>query len=63
MEKESFIKRYQFVIIAVLLFIAMSFAYFSPILEGKKINQNDVEMINGVQQEAFNYYNETGNYT
>lgn len=63
MEKESFIKRYQFVIIAVLLFIAMCFAYFSPILEGKKINQNDVEMINGVQQEAFNYYKETGNYT
>ena len=63
MEKQSFIKRYQYVILAVLIFLAMCFVYFSPLLEGKKINQNDVEMINGVQQEAFKYYKETGNYT
>lgn len=63
MEKQSFIKRYQYVILAVIIFLAMCFVYFSPLLEGKKINQNDVEMINGVQQEAFKYYKETGNYT
>lgn len=63
MEKQSFFKRNQFVILAVVLFLAMCFVYFSPILEGKKINQNDVTLINGVQQEAFKYYKETGNYT
>lgn len=63
MEKSSFFKRNQFVILAIAIFIALCFAYFSPILEGKKINQSDVELINGVQQEALSYYNETGNYT
>lgn len=63
MEKQSFFKRNQYVILAILIFLAMCFVYFSPILEGKKINQNDVEMINGVQQEALKYYQETGNYT
>lgn len=63
MEKQSFIKRNQFVILAIALFIGICVAYFSPVLEGKKINQSDVELINGVQQEAVNYYKETGNYT
>jgi Bacterial membrane protein YfhO len=63
MEKQSFIKRNQFVFIAIALFIGICVAYFSPILEGKKISQSDVELINGVQQEATKYYNETGNYT
>ena len=63
MEKQSFIKRNQFVILAIVIFIGICLAYFSPILEGKKINQSDVELINGVQQETFNYYKETGNYT
>jgi hypothetical protein len=63
MEKQSFIKRNQFVLLAIALFIGVCLAYFSPVLEGKKINQGDVELINGVQQEAFNYYKETGKYT
>ncbi len=63
MEKQSFIKRNQFVILAIVIFIGICLAYFSPVLEGKKINQSDVELINGVQQETFNYYKETGNYT
>lgn len=62
MEKQSFFKRNQFVILAIFIFIGICLVYFNPILEGKKINQSDVELINGVQQEAQKYYNETGDY-
>ena len=63
MEKQSFMKRNQYVFLAIALFLGVCLAYFSPVLEGKKINQSDVELINGVQQEALKYYQETGEYT
>ncbi len=62
MEKQSFIKRNQYVILAILIFLAMCFVYFSPILEGKTIRQDDVESLKGGFSEIRKYKEETGRY-
>ncbi len=62
MEKQSFFKRNQFILIALLVFIAISFIYFSPILEGKVIKQGDVESLKGGFTEIRNYKENTGTY-
>ncbi len=43
--------------VIILFFIAISFAYFSPIIQGKVIKQMDYEHAQGVGHEATTYHN------
>lgn len=47
-------------LIAVLSFIIIGFIYFSPVLEGKKMQQMDVRHSKGMQKELIDYKSETG---
>lgn len=62
MEKQSFIQKNQFIILAIAIFLALNFIYFSPILEGKTIKQDDVESIKDGFSEIRKYKEETGRY-
>lgn len=45
---------------ALLIFIVLSFAFFSPVLEGKELLQSDMMHYKGMQKEAADYYEKTG---
>jgi hypothetical protein len=62
MENQSFFKRNQTVFLAIIVFFAISYLYFSPILEGKVIKQSDVENLKGGFTEIRHYKETTGNY-
>ncbi len=62
MEKQSFIQKNQFIILAIAIFLALNFIYFSPVLEGKTIQQDDVENIKDGFSEIREYKKETGRY-
>ncbi|MDI9534048.1 MAG: YfhO family protein [Bacteroidota bacterium] len=47
-------------IIAVLLFTVISFAYFFPVLEGKKINAHDTKVYEGSSKEISDYREKHG---
>ncbi len=61
MEKNIF-KNKQFlgILFAIIAFAAITLVYFSPILEGKRIKQHDIEMYKGMSQEITEFRNETG---
>lgn len=48
------------IIIAIIAFAAITLIYFSPILEGKRIKQHDIEMYKGMSQEINEFRKETG---
>ncbi len=45
---------------AVVLFLVLTFAYFSPLLEGKKIFQSDIAKWQGMSKEISDYREQTG---
>ena len=47
-------------IVAVLIFTVLSFAYFYPVLEGKKLNAHDTKVFVGSSREIQDYRNEFG---
>ncbi len=47
-------------VVAVVLFLVVTFAYFSPLLEGKQIKQSDVTNFYGMSKEAHDYNAATG---
>ena len=51
------------IVAAIIAFAAITLVYFSPILEGKRIKQHDIEMHKGMAQEIDNYRNTTGEQT
>ena len=53
-------KHFLGIVAAIIAFAAITLAYFSPILEGKRIKQHDIEMYYGMSQELRSYYIETG---
>lgn len=55
-------QHYRFDLLAILLFLGICLVYFSPVLEGKKIIQNDVKMSQGSVKEVIDYHAETGDY-
>ena len=60
----DFLKKYLFDIIAVILFAAISFAYFMPAdLEGRILYRHDTSAGRGAGQEATEYYQRTGERT
>jgi hypothetical protein len=46
---------------AILVFTVLSFAYFFPVLEGKKINAHDTKVFTGSSNEILKYREEFGN--
>ena len=51
------------IVAAILAFAAITLVYFSPILEGKRIKQHDIEMHLGMSQEIADYREATGEQT
>jgi len=47
-------------LVAVLLFIVITFAFFSPLLEGKRIFQSDIAQFQGMSKEIVDYRTSTG---
>lgn len=48
---------------AILVFAAITLVYFSPVLQGKRVKQHDIEMHLGMSQEITEYHNATGEET
>ena len=47
-------------LVAILLFIIITFVYFSPLLEGKRLLQSDIVQFQGMSKEIVDYRNATG---
>ena len=47
-------------IAAVLVFLSLTYIYFSPVLDGKVIRQGDIQKFSGMSQELNKYYQEEG---
>lgn len=47
-------------IVAVLVFLSLTYIYFSPVLDGKVIRQGDMQKFSGMAQELTKYYQEEG---
>lgn len=45
---------------AIIIFIVMSFAFMSPVLQGKKIKQNDITIFKGMSKEIADFREKTG---
>ena len=60
--KNNIFKNKQFlgILFAIIAFAAITLIYFSPILEGKRIKQHDIEMYKGMAQEINDFRDETG---
>ncbi len=46
--------------IAILVFLSITFVYFSPVLEGKKLKQHDITMYKGMSKEITDHRGATG---
>ena len=51
------------IVAAIIAFAAITLVYFSPILEGKRIKQHDIEMYKGMSKEISDYREATGEQT
>lgn len=60
--RDFFTKNGQVVKIAgcILIFALVTLVYFSPILEGKRLKQHDIEMFKGMSKEVIDYRESTG---
>lgn len=60
--KGNILKNKQFlgILFAIIAFAAITLIYFTPILEGKRIKQHDIEMYKGMSQEINQFREETG---
>jgi len=47
-------------IVAVVIFLLITYTYFSPLLEGKRLRQSDMMNYYGVSKEAYDYKEKTG---
>ncbi len=56
-------KRVIGIVAAIIAFAAITLVYFSPILEGKRLKQHDVETWRGAAQETIEYRENTGQQT
>lgn len=59
MDKFSF-KTLSPYIIALVVFLAITFVYFYPVLEGKKLKQRDIKMFKGMSKEIADFREKTG---
>jgi hypothetical protein len=47
-------------LVAIVVFLAITFVYFSPVLEGKKLKQHDIAMWKGMSKEISDFRESTG---
>ncbi len=47
-------------LLAIIVFLAITFTYFSPLLEGKKLKQHDITMFKGMSKEIVDFREKTG---
>jgi hypothetical protein len=47
-------------LIAIIVFLAITLVYFSPLLEGKKLKQHDIAMFKGMSKEISDFREKTG---
>jgi len=59
MNKDLFKKIAPYVV-AVVVFLAITLVYFSPLLEGKKLKQHDIAMFKGMSKEIADFRQQTG---
>ena len=50
-------------IVAVLVFVIVSFVYFSPVLNNKQLNQSDMSQFQGMSKSLIDYHKQTGDYS
>lgn len=50
-------------IIAVIVFIVVSFVYFSPVLNNKQLSQSDMSQFDGMSKSLIDYHKQTGDYS
>ena len=48
------------IIVAIIIFAVISWIYFYPVIQGKRIKQHDMEMQNGMAQELTQHRESTG---
>ena len=48
------------ILVGILCFALITLIYFSPILDGKRIKQHDIEMHKGMSKEIVDYREATG---
>lgn len=53
-------KKFTGIILAIVAFAAITLIYFSPVLEGKRLKQHDIEMHKGMSKEIIDYKESTG---
>ncbi|MCB2208986.1 MAG: YfhO family protein [Bacteroidetes bacterium] len=59
MDKQLFRKSAPY-LVAILVFLAITLTYFSPLLEGKKLKQHDITMFKGMSKEIVDFREKTG---
>lgn len=59
MNKDLFKKLLPYVV-AIIVFLTITLVYFSPLLEGKKLDQHDITMFKGMSKEIIDFREETG---
>ena len=47
-------------LVAIVIFVAITIVYFSPLLEGKKLDQHDIKMFKGMSKEIVDFREQTG---
>jgi hypothetical protein len=57
---KDFLKRAMPYLVAVIVFLAITIVYFSPLLDGKKLNQHDIAMYKGMSKEISDFREATG---
>ncbi|NLU95524.1 YfhO family protein [Chitinophaga sp. Ak27] len=58
--KHTWLKALTVHVAALVIFVALAFAFCSPVLEGKQLFQSDMMHYKGMQKEAADYYQSTG---
>lgn len=59
-EEKPILKKLLQHVIAIVCFLAVTFIYFSPLLEGKVLPQSDVQQYKGMSRELAQYYENEG---
>lgn len=60
MKDQNIMKQVLPYVVAILIFIGMSFAFFNPVLEGKKMRQSDITIFKGMSKEIVDFREKTG---
>ncbi len=59
MNKKNYMRLIPY-LVAIVVFLSITFVYFSPIFEGKRLQQHDISMFKGMSKEITDFRKETG---